>query len=108
MSVGRPVNPQRTAWTVDPPITVWVDTHAALSIPPSDPPPLRVRAGGLRTEHRHRGLLLAWYRLHTGTWVGLVRLELTSTNNAVTVEVTQLVPAPAIHEIKLSGRRARK
>src|SRR3546814_16950257 len=68
----------------------------ALPIGGARPVTLAERAYGLRIEHYQAGEQLAWALSSRGVWMGVVRVDIASTNAAVTVASCLWVPAEAI------------
>ncbi len=58
--------------------------------------PLRVTAGGLRLTGYCPGLLHAWVRLNTGTWMGECTFIAHSGNRRAALDLRQWLPASAI------------
>ncbi|WP_051722169.1 MULTISPECIES: hypothetical protein [Actinomycetes] len=83
-----------------PPRPVMVDMIAALGwafpMVGARPVTLAERAYGLRIEHYQAGEQLAWALSSRGVWMGVVRVDIASTNAAVTVTSCLWVPAEAI------------
>lgn len=91
-----------TLRVIDPPRPVsvdWSQVDPTAGRPPGfarNPPPLRVRAGGVRVEPRMSGVQRAWLRLCDGQWRALVEVELTSANGRSRLALTILVVPDAI------------
>ena len=83
-----------------PPRPVIVNMIAALGwafpMVGARPVTLAERAYGLRIEHYQPGEQLAWALSARGVWMGVVRVDIASTNAAVTVASCLWVPAEAI------------
>ncbi|MGK9274357.1 hypothetical protein KXR83_25495 [Williamsia muralis] len=83
-----------------PPRPVMVDMIAALGwafpMVGARPVTLAERAYGLRIEHYQAGEQLAWALSSRGVWMGVVRVDIASSNAAVTVASCLWVPAEAI------------
>jgi len=84
---------------VVPPQSVIINLDQALAR--DHPPvrttnPLRITAGGLRLTGYCLGLLHAWVRLNTGTWMGECTFIAHSGNRRAALELRQWLPASAI------------
>ena len=95
---------------IDPPRLVsvdWSQVDPTAGRPPGfarQPPPLRVRAGGVRVEPRMPGTQHAWLRLCDGQWRALVEVEISSANRHSRLTLTMLVAPDAI-ELYPTSRR---
>ncbi|WP_083581024.1 hypothetical protein [Rhodococcus rhodnii] len=84
---------------VDPPMRVRVRLAAAIA---RDAPAkaneiaLRVRAEGLVLDEIVDGELLGWCRSNRGDWLGVVDIELHTSNRLGRLPLRQLIPAGAI------------
>lgn len=87
---------------IDPPRPVsvdWSQVDPTAGRPPGfarQPPPLRVRAGGVRVEPRMSGVQHAWLRLCDGQWRALVEVEVSSANRHSRLTLTMLIAPGAI------------
>lgn len=83
-----------------PPRPVIVDMVQALGwvfpLAGRRPVTLSERAYGLRIDHHQRGEQLAWALSCQGVWIAVVRVDILSTNAAVTAATCLWVPATAI------------
>jgi len=92
-----PRTPSYRQVTPPQPVSINLDQALARDNPPlRTTNPLRVTAGGLRLTGSCPGLLHAWVRLNTGTWMGECTFTVHSGNHRAALELRQWLPAGAI------------
>ncbi|MFI2230914.1 hypothetical protein [Nocardia testacea] len=85
----------------EPPIPVLVNLSIVLAPGPGfrrDAVSMLTKSAGLDTSATVPGLLHAWARTSTGTWIGFVRFAIPAANRQGWIEARQWCPAHALVE----------